>query len=89
MDETDTLAIPDSMGGLSSMLHISPSGLIAGLLFGIVGWWLFREGKKRLSFKITFIGIALMVYPYFTKGPWQDWGVGMALCAAAHYYWNE
>lgn len=64
---------------------ISPSSLLAGLVFGAIGLYVFRRGKQRLEFDIIFIGIALMVYPYFTKGPLADWGVGIGLCALAYY----
>ncbi len=87
MDETTGL--PVGTDQLSSMLNFTPSGIISSLLFGVIGMYVFKQGRKRLSFKITFLGIAMMVYPYFTKGPWGDWGVGFALCAATYYYWNE
>ncbi|MCB0371287.1 MAG: hypothetical protein KDD45_18180 [Bdellovibrionales bacterium] len=69
-------------------LNISISGIIAGLLFGIIGLWMFREGKRRSEIPILLIGIALMVYPYFTSGPLADWGVGIILCGLAYRLWN-
>ena len=86
MDETD---LPIDPNQVASLFHFTASGLISGLLFGIIGMYVFRQGKKRLNFKVTFLGIAMMVYPYFTKGPWGDWGIGIALCAATSYFWNE
>ena len=65
--------------------EISGSSLLAGLVFGVIGMYVFRRGKLRQEFDVLFIGIALMVYPYFTKGPIADWGVGIALCALAYY----
>jgi hypothetical protein len=66
-------------------MDFSPSGLFAGFVFGVIGIWLFRKGKKEAEFDFIFIGLALMVYPYFTKGPWGDWGIGAALCSLAYY----
>jgi hypothetical protein len=64
---------------------ISFSGLIAGFLFGVIGWWLFRDGKRRAEMRIVIIGLVLMIYPYFTSGPKADWGIGIALCGLAYY----
>lgn len=86
MDET---GLPIDTNQISSLLNFTASGIISGLLFGIIGMYVFKEGRKRLNFRVTFLGIAMMVYPYFTKGPWGDWGVGVALCAATYYFWQE
>ena len=62
----------------------SASSLLAGLIFGIIGFYLFRKGKKDTDFEVIFIGIALMVYPYFTSGARWDWGIGIGLCLIAY-----
>jgi drug/metabolite transporter (DMT)-like permease len=72
--------MPAQMG-----LDISASSLFAGFLYGVIGIFIFRKGKKEAEFDMIFIGIALMVYPYFTHGPLADWGIGAALCAIAYY----
>ncbi len=69
------------------MSDFSPSGLFAALIFGAAGLYVFRMGKKRVQYRLVFLGLALMIYPYFTKGPWMDWGVGFALCGLAYYIW--
>jgi hypothetical protein len=51
--------------------------------------WLYRQGKYRENNHLKVIAVALMVYPYFTSGPLADWGVGIALCAAAYHYWYQ
>jgi Na+/phosphate symporter len=66
---------------------ITFSSVAASLIFSAVGWWLFREGKKRNHLQVVFIGMALMIYSYFTHGPLQDWGFGAALCGLAYYIW--
>jgi hypothetical protein len=81
---------PEALGdvsNLSSMLDISMSQIMAGLIFGAIGLWMFRRGKHNANMKVLAIGLALMVYPYFTHGPWQDWGIGIALCGFASYVW--
>ena len=66
-------------------LDISASSLMAGFIYGVIGIAIFRKGKKDAEFDMILIGIALMVYPYFTHGPLADWGIGAALCAIAYY----
>lgn len=64
----------------------SISGIFSGFIFGVIGLYVFRHGRKVMDTRFIGIGVALMVYPYFTNGPWADWGVGMALCALAYYF---
>ena len=76
----------------ASLFDISVSGLIAAFIFGVIGMWLFKEGRRRAKMELTLIGVAQMVYPYFTpnsKNSWIDWAAGIALCWAAHYYWDR
>ena len=77
--------MPD-VGGL---LDFSVSGLISSFIFGVIGLYLFKEGRKRTNFHVLIIGIVLMVYPYFTHGLLQDWGVGVVLCYAAYHFWDR
>lgn len=66
-------------------MDFSFSSLLASFTFGVIGIAVFREGKKRAEFDLIFIGIAMMVYPYFTNGPWMDWGIGLLLGALAYF----
>lgn len=63
--------------------------LAAAFIFGVIGMWLFREGRKRAQMTITFTGLALMIYPYFVSGRAANWLVGFALCGFAYYEWNR
>ncbi len=69
----------DSLG-----LDFSFSSLMAGFVFGVIGFYLFREGKKRLNYSTIFCGVSLMAYPIFVSGPWMTWGTGVVLCAVAY-----
>lgn len=73
---------------MDGLMDFSFSSLMAALVFSAAGLWLFREGKRRLNFRLIFIGMTLMVYSYFTRGPWADWGVGLALCGLAYACWT-
>jgi hypothetical protein len=66
-------------------LDFSPSSLIAGLVFGVIGLSVFRLGKRDLNFPLVFTGLTLMIYPYFTPNAWLTWGVGVALCVLSYY----
>jgi hypothetical protein len=69
------------------MLDISISALFAGFVFSVIGFWLIKMAKQRSNIQLMLIGFALVLYTYFTKGPWLDWGVGIALCAYAYRVW--
>jgi uncharacterized membrane protein YfcA len=69
------------------MFQISASSLFAAIFFGIIGMWLFRQGKRNNDFRMIGIAVGLMAYPYFVDGPLLQWGVGLLLCGAAYYYW--
>lgn len=66
-------------------LEISVSSLVASLIFGLIGLYLFRYARRKNSLSLVFVAIVLMCYPLVTSGPWQDWGVGVALCGLAYY----
>ncbi len=40
------------------------ANIMAGILFGGVGFVAFAYGKKQGKFKVMSVGIVLMVYPY-------------------------
>lgn len=62
------------------------SSIMSGFIFGVIGFYLTKEGKKRLNYAWIFIGIGLMIYTVFVSGPLLDWGGGLALCGLAYYY---
>lgn len=56
-----------------------PYNLLAGLIFGLIGWGALRYGKAMGFWKPAAIGVVLMAYPYFFSNPWLLWGVGVGL----------
>lgn len=72
-----------------SSVNFSISSLIAGFLFGVIGYWMFKDGRKRNDYYFLGIGIVLMIYPYFTSGPKADWGIGILLCIVAYAIRSE
>ncbi len=73
--------------GVSSSAFSVPN-LIGSLIFGSVGFVAFVYGKKQKDFKPLFIGIALMVYPYFFSSIFWMYTVGIGLCALL-YFWRD
>jgi len=61
--------------------------IAAIFIFGVIGLWLFREGRRRENNYTKYIGIAMMIYPYFVEGRFWNWGLGLALSYAAYCYW--
>lgn len=69
-------------------LEFDFSSMMAGFVFGVVGLWLIRQAKVQAKFSLGFIGLAMMIYPYFVSGPLANWGIGVALSYLAYREWN-
>ncbi|PIS11980.1 MAG: hypothetical protein COT73_01020 [Bdellovibrio sp. CG10_big_fil_rev_8_21_14_0_10_47_8] len=61
--------------------------LAAGFIFGVIGLWMFREGRRQDNDYTPWIGVALMIYPYFVDGAKLNWGLGIVLCFLAYRLW--
>jgi hypothetical protein len=48
-------------------VNFSAANLIGGLVFGSIGFVAFMYGKRMNLWKPMFLGLALMVYPYFVS----------------------
>ncbi len=59
------------------------ASLLPGLVFSTIGFFLLREGKRRLNFAWLTIAVTLMFYSYFTSGIW-DWLIGGSLLLTAY-----
>jgi hypothetical protein len=73
---------------LLGLFDISMSVVIAALLFGVIGMWLYAQGRKKQSRRFKVIGLLLMFYPYVVPGAWANWIVGTLLCGYAFYWWD-
>jgi hypothetical protein len=49
------------------MLNLSAANLIGGFVFGSIGFVAFIYGKRMNLWKPMFLGIGLMIYPYFVS----------------------
>lgn len=59
-------------------------GVSGALIFGALGFWLIRAGRRAGNILWALIGLAMMVYPYFVSNGWVTWGIGFALCGVAY-----
>lgn len=66
-----------------------PYNLLAGLIFGLIGFGAWRYGRSLELWKPIAIGLALMIYPYFTPNAWLTWGVGGALVVLLWFHHDE
>ncbi len=64
------------------------STIFFGIVFGAVGLAVFRHGRRETNFACLFIGLALMVYPYFVEGLVLNVLVGLGLTGGAWMFWD-
>jgi hypothetical protein len=63
----------------ASLGTISIPAIIAGLVFGCIGFAAFMYGRKRVRPRPIIIGIVLMVFPYFVSNVVWQCVIGVAL----------
>jgi hypothetical protein len=59
-------------------MNFSTANLIGGLVFGSIGFVAFIYGKRMNLWRPMFLGLALMVYPYFVSNDIVLWAAGIA-----------
>lgn len=74
---------------LEMLFSISPWTIVGGLIFGILGIWMFRKARKEGNSKLMWVGVALMAYQLFTLDPIPIWAVGLSLSALAYRWRNN
>jgi hypothetical protein len=66
----------------------SPAYLLGSIIFGILGYAVFKRGRKAERAELTWSGVALMIYPYAVSDTWMLWAVGALLTAWVYFKWN-
>lgn len=61
------------------------SNLIWGLIFGSIGYGYFSYGRKQSTFVPLFMGLALMVLPYFVPNSYVLVAAGAVLMAVPYF----
>lgn len=72
-----------------AMLNFNPYNLLAGFIFGTLGWGAFSYGRRLELWKPRAIGLALMAYPYLVSAGWLLWGIGTALLVLLWFQHDE
>jgi hypothetical protein len=67
----------------------SPYTLLAGFIFGTIGFGAWKYGKSLDRWKPVTRGLALMAYPYFIFNSCLLWGIGVALLVALWFHHDE
>jgi hypothetical protein len=62
----------------------TPAYLFGAIVFGLAGLAAFRYGRKNEQPRAVWIGLALMLYPYFVSNTVLLYAVGALLCAALY-----
>lgn len=63
------------------MFNLSLPVIIASVVFSLLGFFIFKAGKAKSNVSVSMMGIALMVYTYFTPNAIVSWLVGIVLFA--------
>ena len=83
----------DSMTGLTipglGQDGFNIPAMIAGAVFGLIGFIAFLRGRKAGQPKTLIIGITLMAYPLFVSSALWAWLIGLALTAALFLFRDE
>lgn len=66
----------------------TPTYIVGAILFGLVGWLSFRRGRKSQRSQLTWVGLALMFYPYAVTQTWLLWLLGTALSVWVYFCWE-
>lgn len=64
----------------------TPWYIAGSLLFSLIGYIVYRRGKKAVLPRLKWLGIALMFYPYAVAETWLLYVIGVALCGAAYVF---
>jgi hypothetical protein len=71
------------------VLNFNPYNILAGLIFGTLGFGAWQYGRTLDRWKPKVIGIALMLYPYLVSVDWMLWGIGVALLILLWFQHDE
>ncbi len=66
----------------------TPAYMQGTILFGIIGWFAYWRGRKSSVSVLTWMGVALMLYPYGVSETWILWLVGVALSGLVYAKWE-
>jgi hypothetical protein len=74
--------------GFEPIVWPGPAYWVAMLLFSVIGIVLLLLARRRRKRLVTWVALALMLYPYVVWGTLPMWVVGVALCGLAAWCWR-
>jgi hypothetical protein len=81
-------AVGAPLASKTGMFDFGMPNLIAGLIFGSIGFVAFFYGKRMNLWKPMLCGLALMIYPYFVENVALLFGIG-GLGTAALFFLRD
>lgn len=77
----------DELGKIESMgLALpSPAYLFGVILFSVIGFAVYRYGRKSALKTTRWLGVALMLYPYAVSDTVLLYAVGAGLCLGVYF----
>jgi len=73
-----------TLSQLSTLTLPEPLYLVGLMLFGFIGYFAYKQGKKAELPRLKWAGIALMLYPYAVADTQLLYLCGMGLTAVAY-----
>ncbi len=70
-------------------INLEPYNILAGFIFGTIGWGSFIYGRRLDLWQPKAIGLALMIYPYFFANAWLLWGLGVGLLVTLWFHHDQ
>jgi hypothetical protein len=77
-----------TLAAYSRMFNFGAANLIAGFIFGSVGFVAFMYGKRMSQLKIMLAGLALMIFPYFVSNTAGLYVIGTLVSASLFFLRN-
>ena len=75
--------------GTPMNFSLDPYNILAGFIFGTLGWGVLSYGRKLDLWQPKAIGLSLMIYPYFFTNNWLLWGIGVALLVVLWFHHDQ
>lgn len=85
--QNHTLPLAGEKKTSGSMFGSVPQ-FFGSVIFGIIGFYAFRQAKNEAIWQRMLLGVGLMAFPYFVSNNWLFWITGVAMTAGCCYSWE-
>lgn len=80
------MASPEQLAAMASSMGLempSPWYIFGAIVFSIIGYGIYRFGKREANLYVRVLGIVLMLFTYVVSSPFYVFLIGGLLCVAA------